>query len=80
MADPSKWNDWSDPREPIAAMFDRAEASGSNKDCKVTKLSFDDTWEFVSEYFAECGEEGSGEVVTCFVPNSQDIDACKTQK
>ncbi|WP_437950133.1 hypothetical protein WME98_04465 [Sorangium sp. So ce296] len=76
--DDSPWTDVDDltsVNEPIAWMFDAAE--DSPEDCELSQLSFDPQFGFIREYFVSCGEEGSGERVTCFAPDTVDLAACE---
>ncbi|AUX34827.1 MULTISPECIES: hypothetical protein [Sorangium] len=76
--DDSPWSDIDDLTivdEPIAWMFDRAE--GTPDDCELSQLSFDAQFGFIREYYVSCGEEGSGERVTCFATDTVDLAACE---
>ena len=57
---------------PVEDMFDAVDES----ECDVTKLSFDPTYRFITEYYLDCGEEGYGAVVSCFRPDTLDTSAC----
>jgi len=62
--------------EPVAALFARVDAAAGSKNCSVSRLTFDPNYGYVSEYYSDCGEEGSGEQVTCFKPDSLDLSSC----
>ncbi|WP_437313788.1 hypothetical protein [Sorangium sp. So ce385] len=76
--DNSPWSDIDDLTivdEPIAWMFDVAQST--SEDCELSELSFDAEFGFIREYYVSCGEEGSGERVTCFAPDTVDLAACE---
>jgi len=58
--------------DPVDGMFDRLE----NTDCDITKLTFDPTYGFITEYYLDCSEEGYGAVVRCFEPDTVDTSRC----
>lgn len=63
-----------DAHSPLDAAFD---AEDDMSGCTL-KREFDPDYGFVRKNYFDCGEEGSGTVVSCFVPNTLDLDACPT--
>jgi hypothetical protein len=62
------------PDEPMAALFERAaRAARSDGDCD---FSFDSQYGYVSHYSCSSGEDGDGESVACFKPDTVDLAAC----
>ena len=59
--------------EPIDALFDRLLRESK---CDFKALAFDPTYHYPSKYSCDYGEEGSGETVACFEPNTVDLAAC----
>ena len=62
--------------EPVNALFDRAVSAARADSCELSGLSFDATYSYVSQYSVDCGEEGGGEKVACFKPNTVDLSEC----
>ncbi|XXX76832.1 hypothetical protein WMF30_55200 [Sorangium sp. So ce134] len=60
--------------DPVEALFDRAEIEGES--CELTRIDFDGRFGYVAEYYRDCGEEGSGEHVACFLPDTSDATRC----
>ena len=60
--------------EPIASLFDAADNPG---DCDLS-IDFDAAYSYPTELYFDCGEEGDGERVACFVPDSVDLEACRS--
>jgi hypothetical protein len=58
--------------EPMGRLFRAVRESR----CTVKNVSFDERFGYVTEYYQDCGEEGDGEKVTCFVPASVDLAVC----
>jgi hypothetical protein len=74
---PDDWvlsEDYPRPGDPVEALFDRAE--GASGDCDLDRVSFDDEFGYVEDYYLDCGEEGGGRRVTCFAPDTVDITKC----
>lgn len=67
------WSPVASAAEPIGALFDAAEHPG---DCDLS-IEFDAVFSYPTEIYFDCGEEGDGERVACFAPNSLDLDACR---
>ena len=67
----------SDPQshdEPVAGLFRGARAHDG---CDRTRLAFDADFGFVTDVYFDCGEEGFGQKVSCFEPNSVDPTVCQ---
>lgn len=60
--------------DPVEALFDRAERESDS--CELRSVRFDDRYGYVADYYWDCGEEGSGEEVTCFQPDTSDVTRC----
>ncbi|WP_437812922.1 hypothetical protein [Sorangium sp. So ce1078] len=60
--------------DPVEALFDRAELESD--DCELTHIEFDERYGYVTDYAMRCGQEGSGEEVTCFQPDTSDVTRC----
>jgi len=62
--------------EPITALFDRATRAAHSDDCDLESLEFDSKYFYVSNYYCRGDEEGSGETVKCFQPDTVDLALC----
>lgn len=68
------FNEQPEQRDPVEALFDRAERASDDCDLSV---SFNAEYGYVSKYYQDCENESSGETVTCFVPGTSDLTQCK---
>ncbi|WP_437535032.1 hypothetical protein WME79_12430 [Sorangium sp. So ce726] len=78
-AEPEDWEETGDsPRvgDPVQALFDAAEGA---RRCDLREIEFDPKYGFVSIYYHDCGEEGGGEEVPCFAPDTTDVAVCMNQ-
>ena len=62
--------------EPITALFDRATRAARSDECDLKSLEFDSKYSYVSNYYCSGDEEGSGETVKCFQPDTVDLSLC----
>ncbi|WP_437967492.1 hypothetical protein WMF04_49455 [Sorangium sp. So ce260] len=60
--------------DPVEALFDRAERQSDA--CELTRIEFDERYGYVADFYVSCGEEGSGEQVSCFQPDTSDVTRC----
>lgn len=60
--------------DPVEALFGRAALEGEG--CELTRIDFDDRYGYVADYYWDCGEEGGGERVACFEPDTSDATRC----
>jgi hypothetical protein len=60
--------------DPVEDLFDAAEHQGD--DCSLRRISFDDEFGYVNDYYADCGAEGGGQKVMCFEPDTVDVTVC----
>jgi hypothetical protein len=67
--------DYPKPGDPVEDLFDAAERADGG-DCSLTRISFDDDFGFVSNDHEDCGEEGGGQEVICFEPDTVDVTLC----
>lgn len=65
--------DVSDVEEPVEGMFRSARSDVEN----LTTLEFDQEWGFVREYYGQYGTEGGGQIVKCFMANTDDLTNCE---
>lgn len=61
-----------EPTDPIARIID---GIADPDDCDV-RVETDPQYRYPSEVYFDCGEEGWGERVTCFVPDSLELERC----
>ncbi|WP_437577208.1 hypothetical protein [Sorangium sp. So ce887] len=78
-SDAPSGSDWTfaeapEQADPVEALFDRA--AGESEDCELTRIRFDDRYGYVADHYKDCGEEGSGEQVTCFQADTNDVTRC----
>jgi hypothetical protein len=67
------WLPVAEPTEPIDALFDAID----DTDCSLD-VDFDTKYSYPREFWLNCGEEGYGETVECFAPDSLDLEACRS--
>lgn len=64
------------PIEPSdAPTLSDAFGTPSCDECRI-RFRLDGEWGYVESYYADCGEEGYGDDVTCFVADTLDPEAC----
>lgn len=61
-----------EPVDPIARIIDW---SADPDDCDV-RVQTDPQHRYPAEVYFDCGDEGWGEQVTCFVPDSLELERC----
>ena len=67
------WEPIAAPKEPIEQLF----AAIDGVDCDLD-VEFDRRFSYPRDFWLNCGEEGYGETVECFVPDSIELEACRS--
>jgi hypothetical protein len=62
--------------EPIVALFDRVSRELRSENCDLKSLNFDAQFSYVSDFYCSWGEEGGGQAVKCFMPDTIDLNVC----
>jgi hypothetical protein len=69
---PLGWEPIVEPTEPIEAAFSTIDET----DCDLD-VTFDRRFSYPRDFWLNCGEEGYGETVECFVPGNLDLEVCR---
>jgi hypothetical protein len=70
-----EWQDEDTASDVVAGIINAATRE-ENDGC-TRRITQHETYAFPSQVYSDCGEEGSGVRITCFVPDTLDLSLCE---